>query len=216
VTQPEGSLGRREAPDRSGLQVTRVVVGPLQTNCWVVADLRNGEALVVDPGAEARRILDAVAGLDVKTIVVTHAHGDHVGALVEVADTLGAPVVAHPAEAPVWPRPLQPWASGTRDVVGGDRLAFGSFEAEILDLPGHTPGGIGLRLPGCVISGDTLFPGGPGATGRPFSDFDAIIDSIGRVLFSLGDETVVHPGHGDDTTIGEERPHLDEWKARRW
>jgi hydroxyacylglutathione hydrolase len=230
----------------------RVVVGPLRTNCWVVHARGSPEALLVDPGDEPDRILNAVAGLHVVAIVLSHAHFDHVLAVPDVAAALAAPVLAHAGDAPVWPHELATLAreghfdagTATADLLAsghplrpdprralwdghvdrvlrdGEVLAVGPLRVGVWHVPGHTPGSIGLvvpggRRPGHVLTGDTLFPGGPGLTGWPLSDFPAILTSVRRLL-DLPADTVVHPGHGPDTTIGTERPALETWAARGW
>ena len=231
----------------------RIVVGPLDTNCWVLHGRTSAQALLVDPGDEPDRILDAVADLQVTAIVLTHAHFDHVLAVREVAAALAAPVLAHVGDAPVWPHelatlardahfdagtatadllatghPLRPapgrplWDGRVDRYVGdGDLLCVGPVPARAWHTPGHTPGGLSLVLPGVagrpghVLTGDTLFPGGPGLTGWPLSDFPTILASVGRLL-ALPADTVVHPGHGPDTTVAAERPCLSGWAARGW
>lgn len=220
----------------------RVVVGVLATNCWIVHAEGHREALVVDPGAEPQRVLDAVADLDVVAVALTHQHFDHVLAVPEIVEALDVPVLAHRGDAPVWPHELATlrrdghWDAGTataellaRDptaLSGRSRwdgatlplpeiLQVGPLDVTVRHTPGHTPGGVSLVLPGHVLTGDTLFPGGPGLTGPPLSDFGAIISSVAELLRLPGD-TRVHPGHGRDTTIGAERPSLPAWKARGW
>ena len=231
----------------------RVVVGPLETNCWVVHARGHRQALLVDPGDEPDRVLAAVADLDVTAIVLSHAHFDHVLAVPAVAAALRAPVLAHADDAPVWPHelatlertghfdagtatgellaaghPLRPGPSHPgwdghidRHLRDGDILRAGPLTAHVLHTAGHTPGGLSLFLqggvghPGHVLTGDTLFPGGPGLTGWPLSDFPAVLASVRRLL-DLPARTVVHPGHGPDTTVGTERPALPSWAARGW
>lgn len=220
----------------------RVVVGELDTNCWIVHAEGHREALVVDPGDEPQRILEAARDLDVVAVVLTHRHFDHVLAVPGIVDALGVPVLAHPSDAPVWPHELATlrrdghWDAGTatgellaRDPaalsVGSgwdgatrplpDVLQVGPLDVTVRHTPGHTPGGVSLVLPGHVLTGDTLFPGGPGLTGPPFSDFETIMDSV-EGLLALPPDTRVHPGHGHDTTIGAERGHLDDWRIRGW
>jgi len=231
----------------------RVVVGPLQTNCWAVHARGHRQALLVDPGDEPDLVLAAVADLDVTAIVLSHAHFDHVLAVPSVAAALHAPVLAHADDAPVWPHelatlertghfdagtatgellaaghPLRPdpahpgWDGHVdRHLRDGDILQAGPLTAHVLHTAGHTPGGLSLYLPGGaghpghVLTGDTLFPGGPGLTGWPLSDFPTILASVRRLL-DLPARTVVHPGHGPDTTVGTERPALPSWAARGW
>ena len=224
------------------MNLRRVVVGALETNCWIVS--AGGEALVVDPGDRPERILAATADLRVTAILLTHAHFDHVLAVPALVDAWRVPVLAHPAESPVWPHELATvrrdghWDAGTataellaRDparLAPPDRLWDGAFSrveegdlpigpltARVLHTPGHTPGGISLLVGGHLLSGDTLFPGGPGLTGPPLSAFDTIVGSV-RTLLALPADTRIHPGHGADTTVAAERPHLSEWISRGW
>lgn len=233
--------------DAHGLVLRRIVVGPLDTNCWAVHAAGSPAALLVDPGDEPGRILEAVADLQIAAVVLTHAHFDHVLGLPEVAGTTGAPVLAHPADAPVWPHELgtleqtghfdagtateqllgadsalQPphdkalWnGQPDRHLHDGEVLHAGPLAVRVLHTPGHTPGGVSLALPGHLLTGDTLFPGGPGLTGWPLSDFPTILRSVRRLLDLPADMTV-HPGHGPDTTVAAERPALPDWAARGW
>ncbi len=140
----------------------------------------------------------------------THAHDDHVRVAPELRERTGAPVLLHPDDRPVWEltHPDHLWDA---DLADGQSLTIGGASVSVLHTPGHAPGAVCLYVHdlGCVFTGDTLFQGGPGATGRSFSDADLIVESIRRQLFALPDETVVHTGHGDDTTIGDERAALD-------
>lgn len=189
--------------------IRRLVTGPLDNNVLVVADTATEKAIVVDAAADPEAIVEATAGLDVTAIVTTHGHWDHHQAASDVADALDVPVLLHPADHDIAElsiaRPLE-----------ATRMQVGSTSIEIVHTPGHTPGSVCLLLDGAAISGDTLFPGGPGATRFPYSDFDEIIRSITEHLFTLPDATLVIPGHGALTTVGTERPQLQDWIDRRW
>jgi hydroxyacylglutathione hydrolase len=226
------------------VRLRRIVVGPLATNCWVLYADDDRRALIVDPGDEPDRVLAAVADLDVVAVALTHTHWDHVLGVSGIA-TLAAPVLAHADDAPVWPHELATlgrlghWDAGTATtellatghplrpsgplwdgrvddhVVDGQVLAVGPLAVEVLHTPGHTPGGVSLHVDGHLLTGDTLFPGGPGLTGWPLSDFPTIMRSVRR-LAALPATTAVHPGHGPSTTVGAERPHFTEWEGRGW
>ncbi|MDQ4095542.1 MAG: MBL fold metallo-hydrolase [Actinomycetota bacterium] len=192
----------------SDVVVRKIEVGPMENNTYVLEDAATREALIVDGCFEADKILEAVRGVDVVGIVQTHGHFDHVQALAEIKDALDVPVMAHPGDD--YPVVLD------RTLDEGDEIAFGKQTARVLHTPGHTPGGICLLAGGHLISGDTLFPGGPGNTQGNARAFEQIIESIRTRLFTLPDDTEVHPGHGADTTIGTEKPQLEEWIERGW
>ncbi len=197
---------------------THVVAGrsiELENNAWLLGD--DEQCLVVDAPHDADAIVEAVAGRRVRAIACTHAHGDHVRLAPEVGRRLGAPVLLHPADLPVWCG-VHEVAEPDGPLADGQVLEVAGVEVEVCHTPGHTPGSVCLRVPalGAVLSGDTLFPGGPGATRAPFGDFPAIIASIRDRLFTLPPETRVLPGHGATTTVGTEAPHLPEWIARGW
>ena len=190
------------------LIVRKIRVGSMENNVYILECPETHEGLLVDGCFEADRILAGAEGASIVSIVQTHAHMDHVQALPELKESLGVPVLAHSGED--YPVEID------RSLSDGDRIPFGKREVTVLFTPGHTPGGICLWTEGHLISGDTLFPGGPGNTWGDKAAFAQIIDSIESKLFVLDDATAVYPGHGDDTTIGAERPQLQEWKDRGW
>jgi glyoxylase-like metal-dependent hydrolase (beta-lactamase superfamily II) len=213
------------APSPGGVRVERVVTSgtiegahgsvELQNNTWVVGDDR--ECILIDAGHDGRRIVKSIPlERRVRAVVCTHAHADHINAVAEVCDGTRAPAYLHVADRPLWDSlyPVTP----DRELADGDILTIGDLELRVLHTPGHTPGSVCLHAPalGAVFTGDTLFPGGPGATGRPGSDFATIIESVRGRLFTLPEDTVVLPGHGDATTVGAEKPHLQEWVDRGW
>lgn len=179
----------------------------VENNIWVVGD--DAECIVVDAPHSVEAILEVVAGRRVSAIVCTHAHDDHVRVAPALAEATGAPILLHPADAPVWEL-THPDRGPDGELADGQELTVGGSVVRVLHTPGHAPGAVSLHVPdlGVVLTGDTLFQGGPGATGRSFSDADLIIESIRRVLFALPDDTVVHTGHGDSTTIGAEADAL--------
>jgi glyoxylase-like metal-dependent hydrolase (beta-lactamase superfamily II) len=212
--EPGGPAQVRELP---GLTITKVAVSEMANNAYLLRCAATGEALLVDAAAEPDVLRELVSGTDLRTVVTTHGHWDHHRALPDLVRATGAGTVAHPADAPDLPVPV------TREVGHGDTLAVGEQTLEVVHLRGHTPGSIALvwRGPGDagthVFTGDSLFPGGVGNTQKDPARFAALIDDVEQRLFgALPDETWVYPGHGADTTIGAERPHLGEWRARGW
>ncbi len=185
----------------------------VENNVWLVGD--EDEVVVVDAAHDAAPIVAAVGGRRVVAIVCTHGHNDHINAAVDLAEASGAPIALHPDDRVLWDD-VHPGRAPDRTLAEGDVLEVAGAPLKVLHTPGHSPGGVCLHLDDArvVFSGDTLFQGGPGATGRSFSDFPTIIDSIRKRLLSLPPETTVLTGHGDSTTIGAEAPHLQEWIDR--
>lgn len=180
----------------------------VDNNVWVVGDDR--ECIVIDAPHDVAGILDVVGDRRVIAIVCTHAHDDHVRVAPELRERTGAPILLHPDDRPLWELThSDPWDD---DLSDGQRIRVGGVDLEVIHTPGHAPGAVCLYAPalGCVFTGDTLFQGGPGATGRSYSDAGVIRESIRARLFRLPEETVVHTGHGADTTIGAERQSLGE------
>jgi glyoxylase-like metal-dependent hydrolase (beta-lactamase superfamily II) len=184
----------------------------VDNNVWIVGD--GSEVVVFDAAHSAAPIVTAVAGRHVVAVVCTHGHNDHVTVAPELGDTLDAPVLLHPADDVLW-RMTHP-DRDFRAISGNESLRVGGLELRALHTPGHSPGSVCWYAPdlGAVFSGDTLFAGGPGATGRSFSDFPTILQSISSQLGRLPGDTVVYTGHGDTTTVGDEIAHNDDWAAR--
>ncbi|MGU3654299.1 MBL fold metallo-hydrolase [Mycolicibacterium sp. A43C] len=184
----------------------------VDNNIWLVGD--GSDVIVFDAAHTAAPIIDAVAGRNVVAVVCTHGHNDHITVAPELAKALDAPVFLHPADEMLW-RAVHPEAA-FRTVDDGLVLTAGGIELHALHTPGHSPGSVCWSAPAlnAVVSGDTLFQGGPGATGRSYSDFPTILKSISTRLGTLPDETVVYTGHGDTTTIGGELVNYDEWVKR--
>jgi glyoxylase-like metal-dependent hydrolase (beta-lactamase superfamily II) len=185
----------------------------VENNIWLVGD--DHEVLVIDAAHDAAPIVDAIGDREVRAILCTHGHNDHINAADALSRTSGnAPVLLHPADEMLWDV-VYPDRKPDDAVGDGDELQVAGARLRVVHTPGHSPGGVCLLgLGGHVFGGDTLFKGGPGATGRSYSDFPTIIDSICERLLVLPPDTVVHTGHGASTTIGDEAPHLDEWIAR--
>jgi glyoxylase-like metal-dependent hydrolase (beta-lactamase superfamily II) len=198
------------------LLVKTLVVGPLQVNCYLVACQTTSEALVVDPGDEGERIVSAVqaAGWQVKAIVNTHGHFDHIGANRALVDATGAELLIHELDLPllqkaqlhaqVYGLRAEPSPSPDRLLHDGDSIAFGTLSCTVIHLPGHSPGGIALHCGQHLFAGDVLFAGSVGRTDLPGGDHRALVEGIRTRLWCLPGETIVHPGHGPDTTIDRE------------
>jgi glyoxylase-like metal-dependent hydrolase (beta-lactamase superfamily II) len=209
-----GPADVRELP---GLTISKLALSEMANNAYLLRDTASGEALLVDAAAEPEALLSLIGDADLRTVVTTHGHWDHHRALPEVVEATGAVTVAGTADAADLPVPVQ------RTVEHGDTVTVGEQTLEVVHLRGHTPGSIALvwRGPGDagvhVFTGDSLFPGGVGNTQKDPKRFASLIDDVEQRLFDvLPDEAWVYPGHGKDTTIGTERPHLQEWRDRGW
>jgi glyoxylase-like metal-dependent hydrolase (beta-lactamase superfamily II) len=210
--KPGGPAAVRELPQ---LVLSKLSVGPMDNNAYLLRCRTTGEQLLVDAANEPDRLLDLVGPDGLVGVVTTHRHRDHWQGLADVVAATGARTYAHPLDAPELPVPTEGLLSD------GDTLRFGAVELSVIHLVGHTPGSIALVYDdpegdSHVFTGDCLFPGGVGRTTSP-EDFASLLEGVSTKLFGrLADETSVYPGHGDDTTIGAERPHLAEWQARGW
>ncbi|MFC1442115.1 MBL fold metallo-hydrolase [Streptacidiphilus sp. N1-10] len=185
----------------------------VDNNVWIVGDDR--EAVVIDAAHDAEAIAAALGQRRLLAIVCSHAHNDHVDAAPALAARTGAPILLHPDDLPLW-KQTHPDRAPDGTLTDGQRIEVAGTALTVLHTPGHSPGAVclyGEEL-GALFSGDTLFHGGPGATGRSYSHFPTIIDSIRDRLLTLPPQTVVRTGHGDSTTIGAEAPSLGEWIAR--
>lgn len=185
----------------------------VDNNVWIVGD--DTEAVVIDAAHDAAAIEVALGGRTLRAIICTHAHNDHIDAAPALAAATGAPILLHPDDLPLW-KQTHPDRAPDGELADGQEIQVAGTALTVLHTPGHAPGAVCLYAPGLstVFTGDTLFQGGPGATGRSFSHFPTIVASIRDRLLSLDPETAVRTGHGDATTIGAEAPHLDEWIAR--
>jgi glyoxylase-like metal-dependent hydrolase (beta-lactamase superfamily II) len=200
-----GEPAVREAGD---LTITKVSVGPMDNNAYLLRS--GGELLLIDAANDAETLVGLVGDGRLATVVTTHRHGDHWQALSEVVEKTGAESVAHiddAAEIPVV----------NRDLREGETVTVGDCELEVIHLVGHTPGSIALLYQNHLFTGDSLFPGGVGNTHGNRGDFESLINDVEHKLFDrLGDDTWFYPGHGKDSTLGAERPHLAEWRERGW
>ncbi|CAB4884699.1 MAG: MBL fold metallo-hydrolase [Actinobacteria bacterium] len=185
----------------------------VDNNVWVVGD--DDECIVIDAPHDVPAIVALVGGRRVIAIVCTHAHDDHVRCAPALADATGASILLHPADQPIWDL-THPDRSPTGTLVDGQVITVAATEVRVLHTPGHAPGAVCLYVPelGVLFSGDTLFAGGPGATGRSYSDFDTLTQSIRERLLALPRDTIVHTGHGDSTTLAEAQDNIDAWIAR--
>lgn len=184
----------------------------VDNNVWIVGD--DSEVVIIDAAHSAKPILDAVGDRTVKAIVLTHGHNDHITVAPELSKETGAPILLHPGDNMLWNETHSDVTPGNLD--DGQEIEVAGTSLKIINTPGHSPGSSVIYAPelGVLFSGDTLFNGGPGATGRSFSSFPKIIESIKEKIFVLDPETKVYTGHGDGTTVGDEAPHLEEWIKR--
>ena len=202
----------RELPE---LTITKVSVGPMDNNAYLLRCRRTGEQVLIDAANEAPRLLELIGDAGLSAVVTTHQHYDHWQALAEVVEATGARSVAHRLDAPEIP-------VVSETVEDGARIRVGDCELEAIHLVGHTPGSIALlyhdqESTPHLFTGDSLFPGGVGNTWGDKDRFTSLIDDVEHKLFDrLPDDTWFYPGHGDDSTLGAERPSLPEWRARGW
>ena len=206
-----GAYDVRELP---GLTVTKVATNPFNNNCYLLRDTSSGQTLLVDAAGDPERLLDALGDGTLVGIVETHGHWDHWQALVAIVEATGAPVLATAADAGELPVPVD------RLLADGDVVTVGAHDLTARTIVGHTPGSVALHYAeagGHLFTGDTLFPGGVGNTDKDPARFASLIDDVETKFFkAFPDSTWVYPGHGGDTTLGAERPSLDEWRARGW
>lgn len=207
--------GRADVQDAGDLQITKIAVGDMNNNAYLLRCVLTGEQALIDAANEADRLIELVGDSGLARVVTTHRHGDHWQALEAVVTATGAETVAGELDADELPVTVD-----TR-VQTGARVRVGSCELEVIEIAGHTPGSIALAYddPDGIVhlfTGDSLFPGGVGKTWSP-EDFATLIDEVGSKIFGrFADDTRVYPGHGHDTTLGSERPHLAEWRERGW
>ncbi len=207
--------GPADERELAGLTITKLAVGPMDNNAYLLVDRASGEGLLIDAANEGDRLLSLVGEVPLATIVTTHRHGDHWQALAAVTAATGARTVAHELDAPELPVPV------TSTVTHGDTVPVGSSTLSVVHLRGHTPGSIALAYEDAdgvthLFTGDSLFPGGPGRTTN-VTDFLSLMDDLEERVFGVYDDsTWVYPGHGSDSTLGAERPSVPEWRSRGW
>jgi glyoxylase-like metal-dependent hydrolase (beta-lactamase superfamily II) len=190
------------------VEIEKLTLGPFGTNSYIVTCPLTGKSVLVDAPAEAAKILKRLQGTHPQYILITHNHPDHLGAFSELKSALKVPVAAHSLDAKGLPSPPEILL---RD---GDTVSFGKIELKVLYTPGHTPGSLSFLTGKYLLSGDTIFPGGPGRTGSP-ADLTRIIQSITSKIFVLPDDTEIYPGHGDSTLVGKEKAEFAVFSSRR-
>lgn len=185
----------------------------VDNNVWVIGDTQ--EVFVIDPAHEPDKVRGLVGQRTVKAVLLTHGHDDHIRYAREFADSVNAPVYLNPADQMLW-EDIFPGTTPDREINDGDTFEIAGTTLTALHTPGHSPGSTCFYVGelGTLFSGDTLFNGGPGATGRSYSSFETIIESIRERLLTLPADTVVNTGHGDATSIGSEAPNIEEWIKR--
>jgi glyoxylase-like metal-dependent hydrolase (beta-lactamase superfamily II) len=203
-------MARRAHFEDSGVRIDKLIVGPFENNVFVVRCTGTGEAVIIDAANEHELLLEVSRATGVRRVLTTHGHWDHIQAVTALRDA-GIDVGIAEADAAMLP-------AYDFLIPDDDVLAVGDLRLHTILNPGHTPGSTSFLLEGhpVLFTGDTLFPGGPGNTQSPEGDFPLIIESIDRRLFTLDPDLLVFPGHGLDTTLGNERPHLQEWVDRGW
>lgn len=200
--------------DNGTILVKAALLGGFANNVFVVACAQTGRGVIIDAAAEPDRILELADGTEIQAVLTTHGHPDHLQALDEVLENLRVPFLLHPADDRLAARTV---SAVPVPLADGQTIEIGETGLLTMHTPGHTPGSVCFLSPGVLFSGDTLFPGGPGATSYEGGDFDLIIKTIKERLFTLEDSTEVYPGHGPAaTTIGQEKPDLPEWVRRGW
>jgi hydroxyacylglutathione hydrolase len=189
---------KNQVKEGDGFSLIRLEVGVMENNCYLIHCHESGEGIVVDPADESEKILKAMKGTQVKYILLTHSHWDHIGALDEIKRATGAQVGVHRLDA----ERVKKWVDFYLE--DGQEISFGIHRARVIHTPGHSPGGVCLLIGKYLLSGDTIFPGGPGATSIPGANYEQILHSISEKIFVLPAETVICPGHGVATTVGKE------------